>query len=82
MRLYNTPYPQAVDAQGNADCGVGQFGYARGPYLAGGRYGKGLLPDGTPSGGTWPVSVDDFPIVLGGTYVTNRLGIKNVRDVP
>jgi virulence factor Mce-like protein len=82
MRQYVNPYPQAVDAQGNADCQVGQFGYVRGPLSNNGRYGKGLLRDGTPSGGNWPVDVDDWPILSGGTYVTRRLGIENLRDVP
>ena len=82
LREYVNPYPQAVDAQGNADCGVGQFGYVRGPLSDKGRYGRGLLADGTPSGGNWPVNLDNWPILSGGTYVTRRLGINNLRDVP
>ena len=82
MRDYVSPYPQAVDAQGNADCENGQFGWVRGPLVDKGRYGKGLLKDGTPSGGNWPVVLDDYPILSGGTYVTNRLGIDNLKDIP
>jgi virulence factor Mce-like protein len=83
VREYVNPYPQAVDAQGNADCGVGQFGFVRGPASQpGGRYGRGLLPDGTPSGGNWPVNLDDWPILSGPTNATARLGINNLRDIP
>src|SRR5439155_19438498 len=65
MRQYVSPYPQAVDAQGNADCENGQFGWVRGPLVDHGRYGRGLLKDGTPSGGNWPVVVDNYPILSG-----------------
>ena len=75
------PYP-AVDAQGNADCEDGQFGWVRGPLVDKGRYGRGLLKDGTPTGGNWPVVVDDYPILSGGTYVSRRLGIDNLGDIP
>jgi virulence factor Mce-like protein len=34
------------------------------------------------SGGNWTVSVDNYPGLAGGTYVTRRLGIRNLRDVP
>ena len=30
-RLFGTPYPPAIDAQGNADCQLGQQGYPNGP---------------------------------------------------
>ena len=49
-RVYSPPYSPAIDAQGNADCQVGQMGYIRGPWTTGGRYTRGELSDGTPDG--------------------------------
>ena len=40
-RVYSPPYSPAIDAQGNADCQVGQMGYIRGPFTSGGRYTAG-----------------------------------------
>jgi hypothetical protein len=34
------------------------------------------------SGGNWSVTVDNYPGLAGGTYVTRKLGINNLRDVP
>jgi virulence factor Mce-like protein len=82
MRLYGIPYSPAVDAQGNADCQVGQYGFPKGPLSTGARYGRGTLPDGTPSGGNWPITDNNLPGLRGGTYNSRRLGINNVRDVP
>jgi ABC-type transporter Mla subunit MlaD len=82
-RPYDWPYEPAIDAQGNADCQTGQRGYMRGPLRNGHeRYGPGLLSDGTPSGGNWPVTRPNQPGLTGGTYVTRQLGITNLRDVP
>jgi phospholipid/cholesterol/gamma-HCH transport system substrate-binding protein len=75
-------YHPAIDAQGNADCQQGQTGWVKGPLPAGSRYGRGELSDGTPSGGNWPVLVNDLPVLSGGTYTSHRLGISNLRDVP
>jgi virulence factor Mce-like protein len=75
-------YSPAIDAQGNADCQRGQEGYPNGPLALGARYGKGNLPDGTPSGGNAPNTNDNYPILSGGTFATRRLGIKNLKDVP
>jgi len=83
-RLFGTPYPPAIDAQGNADCQLGQQGYPNGPLtLPGVRYGEGLVP-GTdiPTGGNGAVAVSDFPILTGGTYKSRELGIDNLEDVP
>jgi hypothetical protein len=74
-------YSPAVDAQGNGDCQRGQEGYPNGPVAAGGRFGPGALPDGTPSGGNATVS-DHYPILSGGTFKARELGIENIRDVP
>jgi hypothetical protein len=81
-RLYDPNYMPAIDAQGNADCQQGQTGYIRGPLAPGFRYGPGTLSDGTPTGGNWPVTQPDFPGLAGGTYVTRKLGINNLKDVP
>ena len=80
-RLYSIPYQPAIDAQGNADCQNGQDGYIRGPLSPKGRYGPGTLPDGTPTGGNFPVTQSNFPILSGGTYKSRELGINNLRDV-
>jgi len=82
-RLYGTPYPPAIDAQGNADCQAAQLGYVKGPFnLPGFRVPPGLAPDGAPTGGNFSVTANDFPVLTGGTYVTRKLGIKNLSDVP
>jgi virulence factor Mce-like protein len=75
------PYP-AIDAQGNADCQRGQEGYPAGKFSTGGRYGAGVLSDGTPAGGNAPITDPDYPILSGGTFVTRELGIDNLEDVP
>jgi ABC-type transporter Mla subunit MlaD len=88
-RVYSPPYNPAIDAQGNADCQLGQVGWIRGPYTTGGRYTRGIVPgsmdpqhpQGIDSGGSWSVTDNDLPGLRGGTYVTRKLGIKNLRDV-
>jgi virulence factor Mce-like protein len=82
QRTYQPGANPAIDAQGNADCQLGQTGYVRGPLASGFRYGPGVLSDGTPTGGNWPVIDDDLPGLRGGTYVTRALGIQNLEDVP
>jgi ABC-type transporter Mla subunit MlaD len=75
-------YLPAIDAQGNADCQTGQAGWIRGPLASGNRYGPGVVPStGDPTGGNWPVLQDNLPGLRGGTYVTRKLGIKNLKDV-
>ncbi|HYH58781.1 MAG TPA: MlaD family protein [Thermoleophilaceae bacterium] len=81
-RVYSPPYSPAIDAQGNADCQVGQVGYMRGPFSTGARYGSGVLSDDTPTGGNWAVTDNDFPGLRGGTYKSRELGIENLADVP
>jgi hypothetical protein len=81
-RLEAPLYEPAIDAQGNADCQRGQEGYLNGPHTTGGRYGKGNLPDGTPSGGNVPNTDDNYPILSGPTFATKKLGITNLKDVP
>ena len=72
----------AIDSQGNADCQHGQEGFPNGRFSTGSRYGPGALPGGTPSGGNGMVSDPNYPILSGGTNVTRKLGITNLRDVP
>ena len=81
-RVYSPPYSPAIDAQGNADCQVGQVGYIRGPFTTGGRYTAGTLSDGTPTGGTFSVTDNNLPGLRGGTYKSRELGIDNLADVP
>jgi len=88
-RLFGTPYPPAVDAQGNADCQIGQTGYPNGPLTEPWtRYGPGYVPnpDGSnsdiPTGGSFSVAISDYPVLTGGTYKSRELGIDNLRDVP
>jgi virulence factor Mce-like protein len=95
-RFYGTgPYPPAVDSQGNADCHAANIGYVKGPLNSRGRYPAGMYeaeghppnhPPGSriqiPTGGNWAVTDSDFPIVSGGTYASEALGIDNLEDVP
>ena len=50
FRLYAPPYQPAIDAQGNADCQLGQNGYPNGP-LNNGRYNRGDITDGSDEHG-------------------------------
>jgi hypothetical protein len=92
--LHGQPYPPAIDAQGNADCVKGQFGYPDGPLLdEPGRYppvnatGSGPNhkdPDGTYNswqklyGGGGHPVVADNPPFLYGPTFT---GLRNLSDV-
>jgi hypothetical protein len=85
--FHGGPYFPAIDAQGNADCQNGQFGYIDGP-LGKGRYpahGKvaGDNADFTQfshmfAGGSHNTYADNFPGLSGTTFT----GVKNLRDVP
>jgi len=94
FRLYAPPYQPAIDAQGNADCQNGQDGYPNGA-LNNGRYNRGDIQDGSDEhglpipdsfgkGGNGAIVPDDnnLPGLSGGTYVTRKLGIQNLKDVP
>ncbi len=75
--LHGGGYGSAIDAQGNADCVVGQRGYLEGPMQPGGRYGPG------EDGGQHVVwGPFDLPGLTGGTYKARELGIDNLEDVP
>ena len=89
--LHGQPYSVAVDAQGNADCQVGQWGYLDGPLAPTySRYPADLSAgnpagDGTFMGGGSHVVVDrDIPGNRGPTWVnreTKELGPKSIDDV-
>jgi len=94
FRLYAPPYQPAIDAQGNADCQLGQNGYPNGA-LSNGPYSKGNIQDGsdehglpipgqfgTGSNGAIVPDDNNIPGLSGGTYKTRELGIDNLADVP
>ena len=96
FRLYAPPYQPAIDAQGNADCQIGQNGYPNG-RLNNGRYELGDLIDNSDAhglpvpagervgkGGNGAIVPDDnnLPGLSGGTYKSRELGIDNLADVP
>jgi virulence factor Mce-like protein len=85
--FHGGPYFPAIDAQGNADCQNGQFGYLDGP-LGKGRYkAHGPVPGDDPlytkfsqrfAGGSHNVYDDNSPGLAGPTYT----GVPNLKDVP
>jgi virulence factor Mce-like protein len=85
--FHGGPYFPAIDAQGNADCQNGQFGYIDGP-LGKGRYPahgpvRGDDPNYTQfernfAGGSHNVYQDNTPGLAGTTFT----GVKNLRSVP
>jgi hypothetical protein len=85
--FHGGPYFPAIDAQGNADCQNGQFGYLDGP-LGRGRYnphGPVAGDDSTNTkfsqnfaGGSHNVYSDNSPGLAGPTFT----GVKNLKDVP
>jgi virulence factor Mce-like protein len=90
--LHGQPYSVAVDAQGNADCQVGQWGYLDGPLIPSyGRYPADLSAsnpdgDGTFLGGGSHIVVDrDIPGNRGPVWLNletkGRLGPKSIADV-
>ena len=85
--FHGGPYFPAIDAQGNADCQNGQFGYMDGP-TGSGRYaahGPVQGDDGRYTqfnrkfaGGSHTLYADNNPGLAGTTF----RGAKNLRDVP
>jgi virulence factor Mce-like protein len=73
--LHGGAYVNAIDDKGNADCEIGQRGYARGPSNPGGRYKPG------EDGGNHVV-LELPPGNSGPTYKGIELGIDNLNDVP
>jgi virulence factor Mce-like protein len=88
--LHGEAYSPAVDAQGNADCQAGQYGYINGPYNGATPYPPADLKPGETmqqwenraGGGSHTSSRMDHPGLAGPTFVGARLGINNVKDVP
>ena len=92
--LHGQPYTPAIDAQGNADCAKGQFGYESGPLLDNpGRYKPvngsksppGPPPDGQTynawardHGGSGHVVVADNPPFLYGRNFTSLGNLSQV----
>ena len=76
VALHRQNYTPAIDAQGNADCQVGQTGYLDGPLAEGFRY----PPTNDPNrlGGSHVVLDPDTPGLAGPT----RKGVKHLRDLP
>jgi virulence factor Mce-like protein len=76
--------PPAVDADGNADCQIGQSGYLEGPLVP--EDGTGSLGRYPPStdpkkgGGSHVVTDPDTPGNAGGTFKSRELGITSTRD--
>lgn len=92
FRLYATAYNPAIDAQGNADCQLGQTGYPNGA-LGPGRYKHTNIQDGSDehglpipeevgSGTNGAITENNLPGLSGGTYKSRQLGIDNLKDVP
>jgi virulence factor Mce-like protein len=88
--LHGQAYSPAVDAQGNADCQVGQYGYVDGPYnSADTKYGPADLAPGQSfnewenahGGGSHTAARQDLPGLAGPTFAGKRLGIDSLDDV-
>jgi hypothetical protein len=92
--LHGEAYSPAVDAQGNADCQVGQYGYMDGPLNGpDAKYPPANIadPSGNPAtfneweknqgGASHTSTLMDHPGLAGPTFVGQRLGIGNVKDV-
>ncbi len=77
--LHNGAYVNAIDANGNADCEVGQRGYVTGPFVPDGRYAPSTDP---AQGGGSHVVLGLPPGNSGPTYKARELGIDNLEDVP
>jgi virulence factor Mce-like protein len=92
--LHGEAYSPAVDAQGNADCQVGQYGYMDGPLNGpDAKYPPADIsdPSGNPAtfndwekskgGASHTSTLMDHPGLAGPTFVGQRLGINSVKDV-
>jgi virulence factor Mce-like protein len=78
---HTQPFAPAIDAQGNADCQIGNSGYVDGPLPARGRYPA--APDSSDfdtnkSGGSHVVAEADTPGLAGPTFN----GVPSLKDVP
>ncbi len=79
--MHSGGYSPALDAQGNADCRIGQTGYLAGPNAPNNRYEPST--DATKGGGSHVVRTGTLPgLRYGGTYKSRELGIDSIEDVP
>src|SRR3954451_18862606 len=85
--FHGGPYYPAIDAQGNADCQNGQFGYMVGPFGTSRYKGHNSLPGDDAqntqwshqfAGGSHGVSADNSPGLAGTTFT----GVRNLQSVP
>ena len=74
--LHRQAYGPAIDAQGNADCQVGNTGYLDGPLATGFRYPAS--DDPAETGGSHIVVDPDTPVLSGPT----KKGVKSLKDLP
>ena len=82
VAVHSGGYSPALDAQGRADCRIGQTGYLAGPAVPNGRYPPSRDP--SEGGGSHVVRTTDVPGAVrhGGTYRSRQLGIDSIEDVP
>jgi hypothetical protein len=66
----------AVDAEGNADCEIGQQGYLGGTFAKDSRYARNEV------GGRNIVLDPEIPGLSGGTFKSRELGLDGIEDVP
>jgi virulence factor Mce-like protein len=85
--FHGGPYFPAIDAQGNADCQNGQFGYLVGPFGPSRYSAHKSIPGDDPqntqwsrrfAGGSHGSSADNSPGLAGTTFT----GVKNLQSVP
>ncbi|MEA2424849.1 MAG: phospholipid/cholesterol/gamma-HCH transport system substrate-binding protein [Thermoleophilaceae bacterium] len=87
--LHGEAYSPAVDAQGNADCQGGQYGYLDGPYSLNSKYPPADIGanesfkswENRAGGGSHTTSRMDHPGLAGPTFSGTRLGITSLKDV-
>jgi virulence factor Mce-like protein len=78
---HTQPFAPAIDAQGNADCQIGNSGYIDGPLAKGGRYppaNDSPTFDQTAAGGSHVVADANTPGLAGPTF----LGVPSLKSVP
>ena len=79
--LHNQPGGPAVDARGRADCQDGQTGYLD-RLVSDGRYPPDDARGGFRGGGSHVVVDPNTPGLAGGTWMSRKLGIDSLEDVP
>jgi virulence factor Mce-like protein len=78
---HTQPFAPAIDAQGNADCQIGNSGYIDGPLAKNGRYPPAPDSptfDADAAGGSHVVADADTPGMAGPTFN----GVPSLKDVP